>query len=481
MKLRTQFIVTMLLFGIILVVLAMSAIRTSQQVEKAGQQERIAAHIAQGASELSYLANDYLIYRESQQLKRWQSRFAAFSAEVASLRIDRPVQQALVANIQANKNRFKEVFDSASSALESPSRNLRSALDPAFFQVSWSRMAVQSQGLAADASRLSQLFRHRVDQLTETRTMLLYMMVALFGLFLIVSYMLTYRRILKSIVTLRAGTAVIGSGNLDFVLEEKKDDEIGELSHAFNRMTADLKEVTASKTDLEREITERKRAEEELRRNREWLKITLRSIGDAVIASDASGRVTFLNPVATTLTGWQIKEALGQPIQNVFRIVNEQSGQPAENIVERVLREGFIVNLANHTALISRDGQEIPIEDSAAPIRDGAGNIIGVVLVFHDVTEKRRSQKALRESEEHYRSLFDNMLNGYAYCQMLFEEGEPRDFIYLNVNHAFETLTGLKKVIGKKVSEVIPGIAGVRSRINPNVRPGGHNRRPGAI
>ncbi len=130
----------------------------------------------------------------------------------------------------------------------------------------------------------------------------------------------------------------------------------------------------------------------------------------------------------------------------------------AENIVERVLREGFIVNLANHTALIARDGREIPIEDSAAPIRDRTGNIIGVVLVFHDVTEKRYAEEALRKSEEHYRSLFDNMLNGYAYCRMLFEEGKPQDFIYLNVNSAFETLTGLKNVTGKKVSEIIPGI-----------------------
>ena len=237
--------------------------------------------------------------------------------------------------------------------------------------------------------------------------MLVYVMVGLFGLFLLVSYMLTYRRILKSIVTLRAGTAVIGSGNLDFVLEEEKDDEIGELSQAFNRMTADLKKVTASKADLEREMAERQRVEEELRRNREWLKITLRSIGDAVIAADASGRITFLNPVAVTLTGWPIEEALGQPVQNVFRIVDEPSGRPAENIVERVLREGSIVNLSNHTALISRDGREIPIEDSAAPIKDGAGNIIGVVLVFHDVAEKRRAQEALKKSEEHYRSLFE--------------------------------------------------------------------------
>ena len=320
--------------------------------------------------------------------------------EVAGLHVEKPEQQVLVANIKANQQRLKEVFDSVASAVGGPSRNRSTALDPAFLQVSWSRMAVQSQGLVSDASRLSQLLHQQMDQLTETRTMLMYVMVGLFGAFLLVSYMLTYRHILKSIAALQAGAAVIGSGNLDFVIEEKKNDEIGDLSRAFNQMTANLKAVTASKTDLEREVIERKQAEEDLRRQREWLRVTLSSIGDAVIASDTEGRITFLNPVAVTLTGWQLEETLGRPIQDVFRIINEKTHAPAEDLVARVLNEKRVVGLANDTALVTKDGREVPIEDSAAPIMDSAGNLIGVVLVFHDVTEKRRAQAALREAHE---------------------------------------------------------------------------------
>jgi PAS domain S-box-containing protein len=114
--------------------------------------------------------------------------------------------------------------------------------------------------------------------------------------------------------------------------------------------------------------------------------------------------------------------------------------------------------LGNHTLLIAPDGTESPIADSGAPIRDENGAVIGVVLVFRDQTEERAAQNALRESEEHYRSLFDNMLNGFAYCKMLFDQNQPQDFIYLNVNSSFEILTGLKNVVGKKVSEVIPGL-----------------------
>ena len=107
------------------------------------------------------------------------------------------------------------------------------------------------------------------------------------------------------------------------------------------------------------------------------------------------GRITFVNPVAESLTGWKAEEAAGQPVQCVFRIVNEQTGQPLEEPVARVLREGRAVELANHAALVTKDGRTVPIEDSAAPILDAAGQVIGVVLVFHDVTEKRRAAKEL--------------------------------------------------------------------------------------
>ena len=145
----------------------------------------------------------------------------------------------------------------------------------------------------------------------------------------------------------------------------------------------------------------------ELEQQREWLRVTLTSIGDAVIATDTAGRITFLNPVAEALTGWPQHEALGRPIQEVFNNINEKNHQQAEDIVGRVLREGCIVRLANDTALVARDGRRIPIEDSAAPIKDSAGQVSGVVLVFHDVSEKRRAQEALRASEERLRRLLE--------------------------------------------------------------------------
>jgi PAS domain S-box-containing protein len=141
-------------------------------------------------------------------------------------------------------------------------------------------------------------------------------------------------------------------------------------------------------------LAARRRAEEALRRQSEWLRITLASIGDAVISTDAEGRVTFMNGVAESLTGWPQAEAIGRPLPEVFRIVNERTRQPVENPALRAVREGAVVGLANHTVLIARDGTERPIDDSAAPTRDDSGAPVGAVLVFRDVTERKDAEEA---------------------------------------------------------------------------------------
>ncbi|MBF0463104.1 MAG: PAS domain S-box protein, partial [Magnetococcales bacterium] len=332
-------------------------------------------------------------------------------------------------------------------------------------------------------------------------------------------------------------------------------------------------------------------AHDNLREGEQNLSITLNSIGDGVIVTDRLGHVTRMNPVAEMLTGWPLPEAIRQPLLAVFPLINAMTRQPVVDPVTKVIRSGRVEGMANHTVLTARDGTERQIADSGAPILDPDGQVMGVVLVFRDVTEEYRirqaietseqrlravvenmpvllaafddhliplawnrecakvtgytaeemignpqafqmlhpeavhreravqawlqrehtshrwegeltdkdgvaktvvwsnmsqpfpvvgwaswgvgidmtgqrqaesrrqvAQQALLESESTYRSLFDNMLNGFAHCQMLFEQGEPVDFIYLKVNDAFGKLTGLLNVIGRKVSEVIPGI-----------------------
>ena len=141
------------------------------------------------------------------------------------------------------------------------------------------------------------------------------------------------------------------------------------------------------------DITERKRTEEELRRSREWLSVTLASIAEGVLATDTTGKIAFLNPAAAELIDWKAEEAVGRSIEDVFGISSDQTREMVGDIIARVLREKTVLALANHTRLITRTGREIPIETTVAPIADHESNVAGVVLVFRDVTDARRAQE----------------------------------------------------------------------------------------
>lgn len=156
------------------------------------------------------------------------------------------------------------------------------------------------------------------------------------------------------------------------------------------------------------DVTDLKRTERALRESRENIATTLRSIGDGVITTDDRGAIVTMNPVAEVLTGWAEPEARGLPLELAFRIRNAKTGATADNPVQRVLEEGRVVGMANHTVLAGRDGVERQIADSAAPIRRNDGSLIGVVMVFRDVTEEYRTREALRESEEQFRSLAES-------------------------------------------------------------------------
>ena len=208
------------------------------------------------------------------------------------------------------------------------------------------------------------------------------------------------------------------------------------------------------------DITARKQADQNLREQKERLRTTLNSIGDAVISTDTKGLTVGMNPIAEELTGWSLEEATGKPLEKIFRIINEHTRSPVESPSVKVMEDGMIVGLANHTLLIAKDGRETPIADSGAPIRNESGEITGVVLVFRDQTQERESQKALQESEARYRLLFENMSNGFALHEMIYDDrGHPADYRFLSVNPAFERMTGLQadRIIGRTVKEALPG------------------------
>lgn len=191
-------------------------------------------------------------------------------------------------------------------------------------------------------------------------------------------------------------------------------------------------------------------AQRRTREGQERLQTTLASIGDAVITTDTEGRVTNMNAMAESLTGWTCAEAVGRPLESVFNIVNEETRQPAGNLAKRALGEGAIVGLANHTVLIRRDGTERPIDDSAAPVRDAHGDVLGCVLVFRDVTERRRAEQQLADDAARLESIVNHILDGIVTID---ESGTVQ-----SLNPAAEKLFGYRaaEVAGQNVKMLMP-------------------------
>ena len=198
-----------------------------------------------------------------------------------------------------------------------------------------------------------------------------------------------------------------------------------------------------------RDATDQKRIEAEVGELLTRFRTTLASIGDAVIVTDPESHITFMNSTAEKLTGWSQLDGLQRHLTDVFNIVNEQSSRSVENPVAKAIRDGAIVGLANHTVLIARDGTEWPIDDSAAPILDAAGNIVGVVLVFHDISNRRTVEHELEISEIRYRRLFETAHDGI----LILDAGTAK---VLEVNRFLVDLLGYPRdhFMGKELWEI---------------------------
>ena len=216
--------------------------------------------------------------------------------------------------------------------------------------------------------------------------------------------------------------------------DRKTKNELIAKLESVRKKVKKLETLLKKSKHTEQNTTEHKRIEKALRTGEERYRTLMMSVGDGVIAIDTEGRVEMLNPVAEALTGWQQEEARGKPLEEVFRIINEETRQTVENPVRRVMREGMVVGLANHSVLIAKDGTEHPIADSGAPIRNVKGDITGVVLVFRDQTQERTAQKTLQESERKFRETVTHLDEGYYSCTM--------DGVLLEHNLAFNRILG---------------------------------------
>jgi serine phosphatase RsbU (regulator of sigma subunit) len=285
MKLRTQFFVGVAVLVAVLLGMALSVVLTRMHVSDLRNQQEIARTLEQQANDLAYLSSNYLLYREATQKTHWDSVLAAFVGGLE--RMEHTARDAAVLDgLKANAERLRLVFDDVTATMAGPGGGAAAGgvaggggaaggggvaggsgvADTSFLQLSWSRMEVQNRQLIFGAIRLERMFDESAARAYLVSNILVFAMIGVFGLLLLAAYLTMHRRTMAGITALRKGTSAVGRGDLDYKIPGGRRDEFGDLSRAFNTMTTDLQEVTASKSRLETEIAYRMQAEAERER-----------------------------------------------------------------------------------------------------------------------------------------------------------------------------------------------------------------------
>ncbi len=218
----------------------------------------------------------------------------------------------------------------------------------------------------------------------------------------------------------------------------------------------DSQAIAAGVLNIAQNVTEAVLSQQQLRASEARASRILHSIGDAVVVTDAVARVSRMNPVAEALTGWSLAEAIGRPLSDVFQIINEETRQSVESPAAKVKRLGAIVGLANHTILIAKNGAEVHIDDSGAPIRNEEGELTGIVLVFRDVEEQRKAERMRLQAEAVLRTERARLLQIFEQAPAFFAVLDGPDHIISMVNPLYLQLVGNRDVLGKTLNEAVP-------------------------
>ncbi|MHB8793329.1 MAG: SpoIIE family protein phosphatase [Thermoleophilia bacterium] len=305
MKIRTTFLISVAVFAIVLGIIATSLIVTNGRVGRVGDQIIKSIDIERSNSELSYITGDYLLHPEQGKRDQWYAKWNQVNDDLATINTTTPEGQAIVDNLKIAHERFRAVFDGVSPPAASDGSSPAGELVTPNFQTSWSRLEVQNQSVTSDAERLTLHLGEQRESLREANNLLIYFLLGGFIAYYIIIYLIVQKRLLSTVAELHSGTETIGSGDLDYKVPIRHDDEIGELAGAFNRMTTDLKNITASKAALEFEIAEREEAQAALRE------------------SESSYRSLFENMIEGFAHLKAILDDSGQPANYVFLEVNE--------------------------------------------------------------------------------------------------------------------------------------------------------------
>jgi PAS domain S-box-containing protein len=396
--------------------------------------------IRSSISELNHFVFSYVLYHEERPKQQFLAGCGELTQLIDSARVNTADQQQLLDNVRGDSATMRDLFlqlvsnyENAGTDGTQESLGMEDRLA--------GLLLLKSYEADVDAASLRSLIDDRI-RVKETRTIgLIFLVIVLATIPLTIVLVRTRRGIISSLSNLSKGAAVIGSGKLDFTIEEKGNDEIGELTHAFNRMTTDLKNVTASRTDLEKEVEERKKTEETLHESEERFRALSETSPIGVGLTSDEGVLLYTNPSYEHILGYEHAELIGKKAIDLYL-------DPKDRLswVGTMKEKGMARN--TETRLKRRDGTPIWVSINASPIVYGGRQ--AVMGTIQDITERKKAEETLRETRDY----LDNLFN-YANAPIIV--WNP-DFEITRFNHAFEHLTGrtADEVMGKKLDILFP-------------------------
>ncbi|MFH0975812.1 MAG: response regulator [Spirochaetota bacterium] len=388
MLLKTRYTLTMLVFGCLILGAGIAVMTTNTRSNKIREQAETGALIALRASELNYLSGNYMIFRESLQLEKWNAGYSKFKATLNALEPESESEKILVNNIQSNSRKLNEIFLETVANIAG-AQSLRAAM-----QTSWSRVSVQTLSIVSDSTSLLNLLNEKSSGIAFIKTVYLLVFFGLICLFFIYNYSISLRRVIKSIDLLRSGAKAIGSGDLNHRIKGIKDDETGELAASFNKMATDLKAITISKSVLEKVIAGRRRVERELRATEERIQPLYDSMTEGVCLHDIlyeDGKavdyiITDCNISFEKITGLLREHSIGKRASELYGTGNP----PYLDIYSSVASEGVPVHFETYFPPMEKH-----LNISVFSPEKGK-----FVTVFTDITERKKAEEEARKAND---------------------------------------------------------------------------------
>lgn len=392
MKIRNQYNLLMAILCIIFLLIGASAYYTNQQILSNEEKRTLAKNIVYDAYRINFITTDILLHpEEERQYLQWESVYQSLENNIDLLDVDDPSQQFLVDNVDASLEHMNDIYGQSVSTIEEYKKNHPGEpLDTEYIDITWSRFIVHDQALVFDASQLSQMLREESESLRRTNIIINLLLVGVFFVIILINFTFINRRIFDSVAVLREGSSILGSGNLDYAITKKYDDEIGDLVDDFNDMAKKLKTVKASKVDLEAEIAKRKKIQHDLEESEAILKRTgeLARVGGWEVDADTL-------EVTWTDETYQIHEVpVGEmpPLEEAINFFHPDDREKLSSAIQRALEtgEGYDIELR----LITAKGKELWTR-SLCKTEIADGKIVRLIGTFQDITDRKLGEQEI--------------------------------------------------------------------------------------